>query len=963
MLPGLEPLRVGTVTLDAGVDPQTYREKLARIVLDGMYQFVGLLDRDGTTLEINRAALDGAGLRLDDIKGKPFWEARWFAVSRESVEAQRDFVRRARDGEFVRCDIEVYGRAAGEETIIVDFSLLPVKDDGGHVVFLLAEGRNVTEKKRAEAEVARKNAELQALLDRVQELDKLKSDLFANVSHELRTPLTLILGPTEEMLEAGEALTERQRRNLSTIHRSAATLLKHVNDLLDLARLDARKMSISYSRVDLSALVRVVAEQFHALAPQRNLSYVVTTPDAIEADIDSDKIERVLLNLLSNAFKFTPAGGRIRCALERADADHVRLLVQDSGPGVPTPLRSVIFERFRQVQEGTTREFGGTGLGLAIARELVQMHGGSIGVTSAPGGGALFQVSLPLRARSGAYVRPAPAPADAARRGDATEGALAELALLESEMPPEHPPEHPPGDRPTVLVVEDNFEMRRFLREALEAEYRVAAVADGRRALDVAIATAPDLVVTDLMLPGLGGDQLVAALRARPDLADIPVLVLTAKQDEALRARLLAESVQDYVTKPFSAHELRARVRNLVAMKRARDILSSEVASQSKDVTELTRHLIAIQHALRESESRWWAIYEHSPVGIAVADPEGRFRTANPAFRRMLDVAADEMNRCTLQAVTPPEDRASTAERIAMLVRGEVREYHIQRRFLRRDEGIAWANTSVSLIPGPSAAAYLLVIVAEDVTERKLAEEALAKAQNELARVARASTLGELAASIAHEVNQPLAAIVANGQACSRWLDAQPPDEREARAAIQRIVRDANRASDVITRIREFLRRGESHRRPVDVEPAIQEVLGHVRAEAQVEGIVLRQRVDERVAPVFADAVQLRQVILNLVMNALESIASARGDERTIEVAAYPEASGVCIEVRDSGIGIDEARADRLFEAFHTTKPGGMGMGLAICRSIIEAHGGRLWARAGERGGAVFRFTLPAVRP
>src|ERR1700676_5206547 len=160
-------LRVRDVVLSSSDDLQAHREKLARIVVDQMYQFVGLLDANGTTLEINRAALDGAGIRLEDIRGKPFWEARWWTVSQETQDYQRELVRRARDGEFVRCDVEIYGQAAGEETIIIDFSLLPVKDQAGKVVFLLAEGRNITEKKRAEAETARKSEELQRLLDKV----------------------------------------------------------------------------------------------------------------------------------------------------------------------------------------------------------------------------------------------------------------------------------------------------------------------------------------------------------------------------------------------------------------------------------------------------------------------------------------------------------------------------------------------------------------------------------------------------------------------------------------------------------------------------------------------------------------------------------------------------------------------------------------------------------------------------
>ena len=255
---------VGAVVLLDSDDAQTRREKLARIVLDQMYQFVGLLDAEGRTLEINRAALNGAGVRLDDIRGKPFWEARWLQVSRETVEAQRDFVRRARAGEFIRCDLEIYGQSEGEHTIVVDFSLLPVRDSRGEVVFLLAEGRNITAKKQAEAEVARKNAELQRLLERITELDQLKSDMFANVSHELRTPLTLILGPAEELLRNADNLDARQRQQLHVVQRSAEALLKHVNDLLELSRIDSRKASADYAEIDLAAVVRASAEPFRS---------------------------------------------------------------------------------------------------------------------------------------------------------------------------------------------------------------------------------------------------------------------------------------------------------------------------------------------------------------------------------------------------------------------------------------------------------------------------------------------------------------------------------------------------------------------------------------------------------------------------------------------------------------------------------------------------------------------------
>ena len=951
------------VTLSATDDLQTHREKIARIVVDEMYQFVGLLDAGGITLEINRAALNGAGIGLDDIQGRPFWEARWWAVSTETVGAVREYVRRAGQGEFVRCDAVVYGRAAGEETIVIDFSLLPVRDQDGIIVFLLAEGRNITEKKRAEAEIARKNEELQNLLDKLRQADRLKSDFFANISHELRTPLALILGPAEAILSAGDNLTALQRRDLNVIHRNAATLLNHVNDLLDLAKLDAGKMGLNYARIDLARAVRNVAEQFHAIAPQRPVSYVIETPETLKAEVDPEKVERVVLNLLSNAFKFTPAGGRIRLALESSETDSIVLSVQDSGPGVSPSMRRAIFERFRQAKGGTTRDVGGTGLGLAIAKEFVDLHQGTIAVSKAPGGGALFQVELPLHAPAGSYVRDVEAMAE-----PGAEEALVEDVAVSQTGEVEVDEAAAPDDRATILVVEDNADMRRFITEALAGDYRIVAAEDGEQALARAHAEPPDLVVTDLMMPRLGGDRLVAEMRRRPRLMQVPVLVLSAKGDEAVRARLLAESVQDYVTKPFSAHELRARVRNLVMMKHARDALQHELATQNEDLSQLTHQLVANRQtlqrsmeALQESEHRWRALHEYSPVGIALTDSSGQIRTTNPAFQNMLGYSPEEIRDCSILKIMPEEDHATMQARIARLVTGEVREYHLQRRYQHKDGQVVWANTSVSVIPATRSTPRMLVVVAEDITERKRAAEALARTQNELARVARVSTLGELAASIAHEVNQPLAAVVANGHACLRWLSAQPPNEDEAEAAVQRIVRDANRASDVIARIRGFLKRGEFLPTRVDLEEVIGEVIGLVQAEARARGVSLRHVAVRDLPTVLVDRVQLQQVILNLVMNALEAMSSTAGAPRVLELSAHWNGTDdtVLVEVRDSGVGIGTVDRDRIFDAFHTTKPEGMGMGLAISRSIVETHGGRLWATPNEDCGETFRFTLP----
>jgi C4-dicarboxylate-specific signal transduction histidine kinase len=251
----------------------------------------------------------------------------------------------------------------------------------------------------------------------------------------------------------------------------------------------------------------------------------------------------------------------------------------------------------------------------------------------------------------------------------------------------------------------------------------------------------------------------------------------------------------------------------------------------------------------------------------------------------------------------------------------------------------------------------------QDITERKRAEEALHQAQAALAHVTRVATLGELSASIAHEVNQPLAGVVTNGQACLRWLAREVPDLQEARAAVERIIRDGHRASEVIRRIRAFATKTDPHEVPLDLNDVIREVARLVHREVLGHRVSLRTDLAAVLPQVLGDRVQLQQVLINLVINGIEAMTSVTDRPRELWIRSHqPAADQVCVAVQDSGIGIDPADLDRLFHAFFTTKTGGMGMGLSISRSIIEAHGGRLWATAHVPHGAVFQFTLPMGR-
>jgi len=248
----------------------------------------------------------------------------------------------------------------------------------------------------------------------------------------------------------------------------------------------------------------------------------------------------------------------------------------------------------------------------------------------------------------------------------------------------------------------------------------------------------------------------------------------------------------------------------------------------------------------------------------------------------------------------------------------------------------------------------------EQLTERRRAQDALREAQVELAHVTRVTTIGGLAAAIAHEINQPLAAVITNGDACLRWLAGTTPNLDEARQAVGRIIRDGNRASDVITKIRALLRKTGTEKERLDMNDVIREVVALAQSEVRRNGVALRAQLEGNIPPVLGDRVQLQQVVLNLIMNAIEAMSVVGDRARELIISTQSgEIDQVHVTVQDSGIGLDPQRMERIFDAFYTTKPEGMGMGLAISRSIVENHGGRLWAVANDGPGVTFEFALP----
>jgi signal transduction histidine kinase/ligand-binding sensor domain-containing protein/DNA-binding response OmpR family regulator len=455
----------------------------------------------------------------------------------------------------------------------------------------LANEQARSEEARLEAERQRREADrLRALTEealevtrsqarRLLELDRAKTHFFANVSHEFRTPLTLMIGPLEDLAEGRHgALQESARREVELAMRSSRRLLTLVNQILELTRLEAGQRRLRARHGSLETHLLELTEAFSTLAERRRISLQVRPLPAPELLwFDPTLIEEVYLNLLGNAFKFTPDGGHIQISfdIERDGASGSLLVtIRDNGPGIPPDELPRIFERFHQADLPAADGAVGTGIGLSLAREVMQLHGGSIGVESEFGFGAAFTMRLPLgsdhltpeqRIEEAAGI---PGAAGAAGR----DGRSLDVSIRagQGEIGGEAAEEEADieKDRTTVLVVDDNAEIRGFLRRHLEETYRVLEAPDGESGLALARSALPDLVVADVMMPGMDGFSLCRHLREDPELQGVPIILLTARNTEESRLHGLELGADDYLTKPFSRRELLARVRNRIESRR-----------------------------------------------------------------------------------------------------------------------------------------------------------------------------------------------------------------------------------------------------------------------------------------------------------------------------------------------------------------------------------------------------------
>ena len=374
-----------------------------------------------------------------------------------------------------------------------------------------------------------------------------------------------------------------------------------------------------------------------------------------------------------------------------------------------------------------------------------------------------------------------------------------------------------------------------------------------------------------------------------------------------------------------------------------------------RDITERKR----AEDALRESEERFRTIFENAGVGAALVDWKGHPIKCNPTLQRMLGFTEDELRNKAFSEFTHPDDIDRDWKLYTEVLAGKRDKYEIEKRYITKDGRVVWGNLIVSLMKNKDGTpADYMVGMVEDITERRHAEEQLRQAQEDLAHVTRVLVMGELTAAIAHEVNQPLTGVITNGNFVLRELASGMTNPEKVREAIAEIVEDGTRASAVISRIRALFTKGAADRAELDINDVIQEVAVLVRNEAARNHVQVRLDLAAGLPHVLGDRVQLQHVLINLVMNGMDAMRTVAGRPRKLSIKSVKHADGVLVQVQDSGIGLDPDLVDRIFEPFFTTKPQGIGMGLSISRSIIESHGGRLWAESGSKG-AIFQFTLP----
>jgi signal transduction histidine kinase/response regulator of citrate/malate metabolism len=787
------------------------------------------------------------------------------------------------------------------------------------------------------------------------EIDRAKTAFFSNVSHEFRTPLTLILGPIEDMLN-GSAAPSGEREQVELVHRNALRLLKLVNALLDFSRIEAGRVQAVFRPTDLSTTTADLASAFRSAIERAGMELVVECPP-LQAPVyvDRDMWEKIVLNLISNAFKYTLVG-RITVSLRPA-GNAIVLRVADTGVGIPEKEQPHVFERFHRVEGIQGRTHEGTGIGLALVQELAKLHGGSVSVTSRPGTGSTFAVTIPLGTAHLAADRISASATLAAPTLGATpyveealrwlprEGTRAGGAsdVIDTGLPASPRADLHETGVARVIVADDNADMRDYVSRLLSGRYDIVAVPDGLAALAAARTRRPDLILADVMMPSLDGFGLLRELRRDPDLSGVPVVLLSARAGEEARVEGWGAGADDYLVKPFSARELLARVESHLSLARVRREGEAR---------------------LRESERRFRALV------LASSDAVYRMNADWSEMRylegRDFIPHTREPSRSWLNTYVAADDQQHVLAVIQEAIRTKS-VFQLEHRVRRVDGTLGWTiSRAIPVFEGEDIVEWFGT--ATDVTDRKQIEQALqqslAAEQHARTEAQRASRMkDEFLTMLSHELRTPLNAILGWSQVIASTAKTKPDNVRQGLDAIER---NARMQAQLIEDLLDVSRISEGKLR-LDVKQValcevVEAALASIEPAAHAKQITVQTMLDRQSDQVNGDPARLQQVVWNLLSNAVKF--TSRGGR--IQVLVERANSHVALSVSDNGEGIAPEFLPYVFERFRqadqtTTRVfGGLGLGLSIVKHLVELHGGTVQVKSAGKGqGASFQVELP----
>ncbi len=913
------------------------------------------------------------------------------------------------------------------------------------------------------------------------EIDRAKTVFFSNVSHEFRTPLTLMLGPLEELSTSlADRVQPAERQQLNLIQRNGIRLQKLVNTLLDFARIEAGRIEASYEPTDLATYTTDLASLFRSLIECAGLELEIDCPPlSVPVYVDRQMWEKMVFNLISNAFKFT-FSGTIAVGL-RSIGDAVELSVRDTGVGIPAAELPRLFQRFYRVSGTRSRTYEGSGIGLAFVKRLVELHQGSIDVTSVEGAGTCFTITIPTGTahlppdRIGAtrtlistaigangFVEEAASwvALDLTRLADVSPDPIVRSSVLPIFGPQPVRVASALRNRPaTILMADDNADLRDYLRRLLSPQYQVVAVADGVAALAAIRHQIPDLVLADIMMPNLDGLSLLQTLRSDPQTREIPMILLSARAGEEARLEGLAAGADDYITKPFSARELLVRVEvtlKLAQMRRAatqqeqalrleaetaktqvESILASirdgfcvldldwcftyandrycemigmsraeilgrnvwelfppiveteiyvnfhqamrdlaplqcesfypvwerwyeyriypssssltvfvaEITDRKRTEQELDRSQLVAQRQLREIK----AIYQTAPIGLTIFDLDLRYERINQRLAEMNGFSiSDHIGRTMREIVPDLADEVEPLFRQILATGQPLLNVEISGE-TRSQPGIhrTWLENFYPLQDDSGQIVGINVVV-QEITDRKLAELALADRNQEL---------DSFVYTVSHDLKAPLRAI----SNLSQWIeddleDKLPPDNQQQFQLLRTRVK---RMESMIDSLLLYARAGrqEAQLETFDLAEVLAEIIDSL---APPEGF--RIEIQPPLPTLTTKRVFLSQVLTNLISNAIKHHNSVTG---RLDISAIEHPDSYEFIIKDDGPGIAPEHHEKVFEIFATLKvkdnSDSTGIGLAIVKKIVETEQGTIRLESSLGQGTTFYVTWPKI--